>query len=286
MNADGAHVGMRLERYVCEQLTLATSSLALHGRESRHGIHQGRRAIRRARAALFLGWEHPNAAVALALEQLKRANGELSELRDAHALVGAVKCMSKLATGDAFDALRSARKRLKKRRAQLEHDAKAQSRIEQARERIMFIAAGAAAFPWKRITEGDIRGALAATGAQVAHAQQSALAHPSQAKLHKWRRRLRRMLQQREACDVLAIHVPEDRFAECAAEQLGRLQDDNVLLAEAPRLADLHGRRKKRFRRVVRNARDLQLERLVSVVGETDPRATHWRALPPPRGRG
>lgn len=275
MNADGANVGTRLARYVDGQLTLASSALELHGREARRGIHQARKAIRRARAALFLGWEHPNAAVALALEQLKRANDELSELRDAHAMVGAVKCVAKRENGCESDALRRARKRLKTRRVQLERGAIAQTRIGQARERVMFIAAGAAAIPWMRITEGDMRAALAATVAQVAQARRSALAHPSPAKLHKWRRRLRRMLQQHEACNALAIHVAANRFAECEAEQLGRLQDDNVLLAKASRLADLHGRRRKHFRRVVRKARDLQLERLVSVIRESGPRPMH-----------
>ncbi|GAB1596836.1 hypothetical protein [Lysobacter claricitrinus] len=105
VNAHDDPVGKRLHRYVSEQLHVATAALELGGRESRHGVHQGRKAVRRARAALLLGWPRPNAGVALALDQLKRANDQLSDLRDANARVhgemgsGSISSTSRKKTG-------------------------------------------------------------------------------------------------------------------------------------------------------------------------------------------
>ncbi len=251
---------------MAHQLRLAGAALALRGSDSRHGIHEGRKAVRRARAALLLGWEHPNAAVALALEQLKWTNGQLSDLRDAHALVGAVKRLAGGARGQAFEAVDRARKGLKRRRAGLEGDPASQARVGEALERIEFIAAGAAALPWNDAVRPGIRATVAATRVQVARAQRSALAHPSPKRLHKWRRRLRRLLQQHEACVALGIDVSGDNFLECIAEQLGKLQDYNVLLDRVPCIAGLHGNQERRFRQAVREARNEQRERLVSVV--------------------
>ncbi|AXK72836.1 CHAD domain-containing protein [Lysobacter sp. TY2-98] len=266
MSAHDDPVGKRFQRYVSDQLCFALPALELASRESRRGIHQGRKAVRRARAALLLCWRRPTPSVAIALDQLKRANDQLSDLRDANAQVGALKTLARGASGKARHALKIARRSMKRTRARLECDARSIARVVAARERVAFVSAGIAALPWNDVVDADIQAALTATRGQVADARRAALADPSPKKLHTWRRRLRRLLQQYDACIALGIPVPAETLSECVAEQLGRIQDENVLMASAPQLTGLRGSERRRFRRAVRKARNEHRKRLLSVV--------------------
>ncbi|AXK71059.1 CHAD domain-containing protein [Lysobacter sp. TY2-98] len=265
MSEHDAPVGRRLQRYVAEQLHLAMSELELRGHESRRGIHQGRKAVRRARAALLLAWPHPQGGVALALDELKYANDRTSDLRDAHALLGALKSLERSASDKTANALDAARKYLKRTRARLEADADSAARMASARGQIASVAEVMADWPWEDVAMADIRTAVEATTTQVALARAAAVADPSPRKIHKWRRRLRRLVQQRDACVALGIDMPADPVSECWAEQLGRLQDDNVLLASTACGSKLSDRKRKRLRRVLRKARNTQRDRLLSV---------------------
>jgi CHAD domain-containing protein len=268
MDADPA--GLRLRRYVDNELQIAASALTLRGHASRDGVHRARKAIRRTRAALLLGWPAPDAAVALAVDRLKYVNDQLSGLRDAHALVGALDRLLEGETGTTREMLDHARKGLARNRSALEHDPAAGSLLQDAGGQVRFIAAGIDALAWDDVAEDDIATTLDATARKVDRARRDALADGKAKDWHKWRRRLRRLSQQRRACAALGIEAPFTPFDKSVAEQLGKLQDHNALLAKGPRLAGLRGKRKQRFRRAVRDVRNQQRQRVVSVVALND----------------
>ena len=93
---------------------------------------------------------------------------------------------------------------------------------------------------------------------------------------HRWRRRLRRLSQQHRACAEIGIDLDDDLFAKSLAEQLGVLQDLNLLAAHGGRGLDLAKLLAPEVKHAVKQAakreRDLQLARLLSVLASEDAR--------------
>ena len=263
MDAETVLVGVRLRDYVADELDAATAGLRVQGRrELRKGIHATRKAIRRARAALRLGWREPDAGVAMGLAELKRLNVALSDLRDAHVLVGVVDRLLMLTVEDedvdAGDraALQRARKTLKARRKQCERDPHTQETIDAVAAALAFVHGGIDALPWDAVDASAIEAGLDATRADIARSREHALPKGSAPRWHKWRRRLRRLSQQRRACEAIGLDGREDAFTKSLTEQLGVLQDLNVLMQRGPREA----------RSAAKQARNAQRKRLASIA--------------------
>jgi hypothetical protein len=268
-------VGLRLQRYVGQELANASTGLAARGRGMRAGVHHARKSIRRARAALRLGWQVPPADVALALSELQLLNESLSDLRDTHVLVGVVDRLLLRADKEERGALKQARKALAARRRELEQDAGVHTRLVDIAAQLAFHRNGIDGLRWNDVATVAIDATLEHTEAQIARARSKAVADGEAEAWHRWRRRLRRLSQQHRACSDIGIELDDDLFAKSLAEQLGVLQDLNLLAAHGGRgldLAKLLGTDVKHaVKQAAKRERDVQLARLSSVLAsETD----------------
>jgi hypothetical protein len=266
MTHPGDPVGLRLHRHVTGELAAASAGLAAHGRGLREGVHRARKAIRRTRAALRLGWSSPGADVALALSELQRLNEALSDLRDTHVVVGVVDRLLAQESKEARRGLRKARKALAKHRLEGERDARLQTVVDDVRKQLAFLGHGIDVLPWSEVDPETIHAQLARTQSRIDRARGKAVPDGKPDHWHRWRRRLRRLSQQRRACRDIGIDVAEDLFAKSLAEQLGVLQDLNMLVAHGAGDLGLPDDARRALKHAAKRARDVQRQRLLSVL--------------------
>ncbi|MBN6152239.1 CHAD domain-containing protein [Xanthomonas sp. AmX2] len=221
-----------LPRYVAAQLTQA---IALLGRERGHlhrGIHQGRKCIRRSRAALALAADALGPAGAALDAQLRTINRSLSAARDAQALVEAVARLEDQAQGEKRRKLlhRARRRAAKARAPALRAVLAADPGFARLRRQLFDLQTAIAGLPWRELSEEIIEDALAASAAQVRRAARKAAKRGDDEHWHRWRRRARRLSQQRGLLGELGWRLPKDRD-KAVALVLGEQQDYSLLLA-------------------------------------------------------
>ncbi|MEH6418627.1 CHAD domain-containing protein, partial [Pseudomonas sp. CGJS7] len=79
--------GLRLRAFATRELDQALDALGWRGNRIHAGVHLARKCLRRTRAALALGGDALGPGAALVDRELRGLNLNLSNLRDAHALV-------------------------------------------------------------------------------------------------------------------------------------------------------------------------------------------------------
>ena len=239
--------GEALARLVAALCRLARQGLA--SKRRRHdGVHRARKAIRSLRAVLALAHVtlgEPAAPIDRALQQLARG---LSALRDAHVAVATARS---LATGDEKQAWLDVAARLRTRcEHRLAHSLASDPGFAKRRARLVRISKALAALPWNRVERRSLERALVEGELRVAKAERKAKKEMTAKRLHRWRRRVRRLRMQVDA--MRRIEVGSKPLRKMRQERvnplkkrtdlLGRRQDLEVLAQLLPQVSEASNR--------------------------------------------
>lgn len=232
-SAGGGRLGLDLQRFAHDQLTMAQAHLARPGDDRHDGVHEARKCLRRTRAVLAMGtkpWRRSLAAVDLELRRICRG---LSWVRDAQALV---ESLARLEGNPAITAdiharslVAATRRRDEVLALTLQRDAD----FARRRRRIATVDTRLAALDWSTLDTHAARAALRRSERRLRRSRRKAMAKPDDdARWHTFRRRLRRWRQQITVLDAIAPETT--RGLDSRDEQavlMGELQDDSLLLA-------------------------------------------------------
>lgn len=239
--------GEALEHLVAALCRLARQGLARKDR--RHdGVHRVRKAIRSLRAVLALAQEtlgESAAPIDRALQQLARS---LSTLRDSHVAVATARS---LATGAEKQAWLDIAGRLDTRCEQrLAHTLTQDRGFAKRRARLARISEALAALPWNRVERRSLEHALVEGELRVAKAERKAKKEMTAKRLHRWRRRVRRLRMQVDAmrrvevCSKPLRKMQQERVGQLKkrTDLLGRRQDLEVLAQLLPQVSEASNR--------------------------------------------
>lgn len=260
----GDATGAVLGDYAGRELEFAIARLAWRGGRLHAGVHQARKALRRTRAALALGGDALGPGAALVDRELRRINDGLSSLRDAQALVETLD--RQLALGhDAttLRVLRRVRRVAAGARVVAARDAHAADPgLAGRRAMLQVLRAALSALPWGTVAASRLRASVADSQSRMDQAQGRAISTGRDEDWHRWRRRARRLSQQRRALHAsgLAAQVPFEHLAfdKATTERLGVAQDLSLLLEHCGRRSLFS----KPDRRALRRYADPALARL------------------------
>ena len=226
-------LGLRLKAFALSELGDAQALLA-HPGDSRHdGVHQARKRLRRARAALALGRKALGREGRRLDEDLGRLCRGLSPLRDAQALIEGLQRLPASAPGPLAsvmpDLVALARVR---RDGCLARSLARDPGLQRRRDRLRAMAGRLEALDWFAVKPGAVARSVARSEERLAKARRRATRDPGDdARWHAMRRRLRRVRQQDH---LLAALEPDLRpLANVTADEatlLGEAQDDALLL--------------------------------------------------------
>lgn len=226
-------LGLRLMAFACAQLLHAEAHLAHDGEALHEGIHEARKCIRRVRATLALARRAFDGRAKRLDDDLGRLCRGLSHMRDAQALIEALRRLD----GSAPEAVRQilpaaeAAARLRRDRMLVAALAKdpgfmaRRRRLEDFRKRLLRL-------DWQAVGEKDIGKAIARSERRALKAAKRAERHPDDHQAwHAYRRRLRRLRQQHTALSELElVQWPANKDLLGRTESLGESQDDLLLL--------------------------------------------------------
>ena len=235
--------GALLAGYVASELARAGKLLGRKPGRLNVGIHQGRKSLRRSRAAIALAGDALGPGAARIDRALRGLCRSLSRERDAQAIIDTLtSAAADASTGIQDDDLKQAQRLLTARRnallaARLERD----PGLTGLRERLAGIARRAAALPWAQVEASHVHAALARSLKRCDRAERRALELTTDAEaLHRWRRRLRRLRQQLTALQKLTgLDWGEYAAVPDPADALSEAQDLAVLTATLRRLSGL-----------------------------------------------
>ncbi|QWP77391.1 CHAD domain-containing protein [Lysobacter sp. K5869] len=226
--------GQRLRAYATREIDQALDALGWSGNRVHAGVHLGRKCLRRARATLALGGAGLGPGTELIDRALRDLNRDLSQLRDAHALV---ETLDRLLRGaalapEARTLLARARRAAAAARAQAAHAARADDPgLGRRRALLRVLRAGLRALPWAELQAREWRDGVAASLERVARAGERARASGDDEDWHEWRRRARRLSQQQRALKSAGLGADAPKFDKHQIERLGEAQDLTLLLA-------------------------------------------------------
>lgn len=233
--------GTALGDYARIELESAITRLGWRGGRLHAGVHQARKALRRARATLALGADALGPGAAMVDRELRRINDGLSSLRDAQALVETLNRQVAVGHDAAMTRLlRRARRVAAGRRVAAARDAQAlDPGLAERRAMLHVLCAALAALPWASIPPSQLRDRLADSQACMDREKVRATTSGRDQDWHRWRRRARRLSQQRRALHSsgLEAEVPLDHaaFDKPTTERLGIAQDLSLLLEHCGR---------------------------------------------------
>lgn len=198
------------------------------------GVHQARKAIRRARAILALGDGLLGPGAGLVDRELRTLNRSLSFLRDAHALVEVLdRLLARERKDDTRKVLQRAREAAIAARARIAGAAtRSDPGLHARRAMLDVLGAALPALDWTRSTPAGLRMAIADSDLRSHEARLRACESGEDEDWHRWRRRARRAAHQRRALEAVGVPVPpdSDRFDRQTTHRLGQAQDLALLL--------------------------------------------------------
>lgn len=237
----GGAAGTALRDYACTHLDIAIARLGWRGGRLHAGVHQARKALRRTRATLALGAGALGPGADRIDRQLRRINEGLSGLRDAQALVETLDRQLAVDHDDAtVRLLHRARRVAATTRATAARDAQAREPgLAECRARLRELRAAMVALPWSGLLPAHLRDRFADSQARMRRARRRAIASGRDDDWHRWRRRARRVSQQRRALAAWTLDgelAPgENAIDKRTAELLGAAQDLSLLLEHCGR---------------------------------------------------
>ncbi len=231
-------LGLRLMAFACAQLLHAEAHLAHDGEELHAGIHEARKCLRRVRAMLALGRRTFDGRAKRLDDDLGRLCRGLSHVRDAQALIEALRRLDNSAPEAVRRILPAAEAAARHRRDQMLAAALVKDpgfkarrrRLEDLRKRLVRL-------DWQAVDSKEVAKSLARSEKRAIKAALRAGRHPDDDQCwHTYRRRLRRLRQQHTALSELGIERrPMDKDLLDRAESLGESQDDLLLLNHCSR---------------------------------------------------
>jgi CHAD domain-containing protein len=229
--------GPGLCAHAVAELDTAIAHLAWRGSRVHEGVHLARKALRRTRATIALGGEVLGPGAELVDRELRGLNRGLSPLRDLQALV---ETLDRLIDAGYDAAVTRLLRHV--RRAAMEHRSKgAQEMLEtdpalaSRRALLDTLRAAMLVLPWSALLPEQIEAAHAYSQNRLKEARQRAVKSARDKDWHRWRRRARRVSQQRRA--LRAIGTEPDTvgkghdFDKRTTERLGLAQDLVLLIA-------------------------------------------------------
>jgi len=235
--APHAAPGPALGDYARGELDIAHSMLGdpqLH-----EGVHQARKAIRRARAVLALGDGLLGPGAGLVDRELRALNDGLSNLRDAHALVEVLDRLVKRERKDEARAvlLRAREAAIAARTRVADAATRSDPGLASRRAMLGVLRAAMTALDWSRPTPAGLRMAVADGDLRSHEARGRACGTGEDEDWHRWRRRARRAAHQRRALEAVGVPAPAEpdcvdgrAFDKRTAHRLGEAQDLSLLL--------------------------------------------------------
>lgn len=269
-SAPVANLPLALRDYALSELDAAATQLARRGGQLHEGVHQARKSLRRARATLALGDAALGPGMRLLDRELRRLNRGLSALRDAHALVETLdRLAARSPDPEALRLLRRARRAAASARA--EHARRALAvdpELGGRRALLAVLRAGTAALDWARLRPEDLQQVVAASRTRMERAGARARAEGDDEAWHRWRRRARRLSQQRRALKTAGLKVRAPDLDRRIAERLGVAQDLALLLDHCGRDSPFAPDDRKALRRYGRDQQARARRRIEAALME------------------
>ncbi|WP_372012639.1 CHAD domain-containing protein [Pseudoxanthomonas sp. 10H] len=236
--------GSRLGHLLQRECLAAVEALATADRDAHAGVHEARKAIRRARSLLALVARELDVQAADRI--LRRAGASLGALRDARAVALTADRLAR-PRDDATWSLAAATLQARADRL-ARRELAVDPRFARRRRAIQRAARLLRDLPWADVRSADIRTGVVRQARRAERAGRRADRHPDPDNLHRWRRRVRRLRMQVDALDALRIDVPAhdpgaSRRLHRLSDALGARQDLAVLEETLRRLRALDGRR-------------------------------------------
>lgn len=260
-------VGHALMSYARSQLQNAEDQLARRGLARHDGIHEARKCIRRAKAALAIGRREFGASGRRINDELGRICRGMSLLRDGQALVEALQRLRKGASGSLQDVLQDAESAARLRRDRLLETTLARDpQLYSRRQRLLLASERLRRLNWESVSTGDVLAAVRRSERRLKKAGRRVQKNMVDNELwHDYRRRLRRLRQQDTLLSALGIDSGlSDRAFRAQADSLGDAQDDVLLIRRCGRDSPFRPEHRRLLRAVARR-------RLQHTRGEWNP---------------
>jgi CHAD domain-containing protein len=247
-------IGSRMMAYASEQLLQAQTHLARKGEARHSGLHEARKCIRRTRATLALGACAFDERAKRLDDDLGRLCRGLSPLRDAQALIEALRRLENSAPPAASAILPRAEMAARKRRDEmLERAMKRDPQFKSRRKRLLALQARLLCLQWQAVSDKDVSNAVTRSKRRAEKARQRIKRHPDDDAWHAFRRRLRRLRQQDSLLEELQPDLrPGIKNLEHQARTLGESQDDVLLLSHCGSRSPFTPDQRKRLKDVAR----------------------------------
>ena len=235
-NSNEEDLAARLSGLLTAQLLQAEKLLSASGKARHKGVHEGRKCMRRARAILALGDTRLGPLAVRLDEKIARNCRSLSSIRDAQALIEALRRLPK-AGSDSAAMLASAKDAaVRDRDLRLVRDLERDPEFGKRRKRLLRVLEESKKLDWTGVSVARLHKAIARSEKRLEKSARVAKKRPEDdLAWHSMRRRLRRLRQQ---LNILEKLLPYESFGagkakdiERQAVQLGESQDDSLLLA-------------------------------------------------------
>lgn len=261
--SQGQALGGDLRAYALDQLAGATAQLAREGEDRHDGIHQARKSLRRARAALALARRELGDEGRRVDAALAAACRGMGALRDAQALIEALQRLPPKLPEELRHVLPESIALATARRDRMLVAALGRDPdFVRRRARLDAIAVRLAKLEWDAVRGKDVARAVARSERRVAKARRRVKRHPGDdERWHVLRRRIRRLRQQDSLLQVVAPALkPAGGVPADQAVALGEAQDDALLLRHCARRSPFPPAMRQAIRKVARarlaNVRD------------------------------
>lgn len=264
-----AAIGARVCEAARMQVERATRCLGWRGGRVHDGVHEARKALRRARAVLKLVAPRVGPETTAVDRELAAVGRELSSLRDAMARVETLDRLLAHA-GDDAPLLRRCRRAAARARADTARAAlTADPGFALLRSSLHDAETALHALPWSRLHIDDLHMALDHAGARVRKARDRACKHDQDTQWHRWRRRLRLLVHARETLRNGGLALDPSGADELRlATALGRAQDLAVLKRDCASDAVFAQADRKPLRRIVAQRLRRARRRIAQMPGE------------------
>lgn len=228
-------VGQALLVYAQAQLQKAQNQLARRGNARHAGIHEARKCIRRAKAALAIGRSVFGARGKRLNAELGRICRGLSPLRDAQALIEVLQRLRASAAGPLQDIMPMAESVARQRRDPMLAKALAgDPQFKRRRQRLQRLSEKLQGLDWDAVGEKDVAAAIKRSRRQLQKAGKEVAQRPLDDEAwHVCRRRLRRLRQQTNLLSGMGLgNGVLDSAFKAQTDALGAAQDDALLIRQ------------------------------------------------------
>jgi hypothetical protein len=230
--------------------------LAHRGLARHDGIHEARKCIRRAKAALAIGRREFGTTGKRINDELGRICRGLSLLRDGHALVEALQRLRDGASGALQDVLPEAESAARQRRDRLLEAALVRDpNLHSRRQRLVQATTRLQRLDWESIGADDVKAAIRRSERRLKKAGRQVQRNmDDNESWHDYRRRLRRLRQQDTLLSALDIDSGlSDREFRAQADALGDAQDDVLLIRRCGKDSPFRPEHRRLLRAVARH---------------------------------